>query len=320
MSGTPIHWLNRLSGQNRIAVKRDDLFPVSFGGNKARKGVLFFEEIKKQGANCVITYGSRSSNHCRVIANLAAAAGLPCGIVTPSEEDQETANSRMVHLMGARYICCKLEEVSEIIEGTLDNLRKAGKRPYFIAGGGHGNIGTQALVEAYAEILTWEAEHDLRFDYIFLASGTGTTQAGLLCGQMMAGRLEQRIVGISIARPLPRGRDVVIQSVRDYLDSVGKADSYREELVEFETEYLCGGYGKVNDGIRETISRALCLEGLPLCGTYTGKAFWGMEQYLMTRGIKGKNVLFLHTGGTPLFFDDLKELSYEHFDSQRRDT
>ena len=31
--------------QNNIYIKRDDLFPFSFGGNKARKAVNFFKEI-----------------------------------------------------------------------------------------------------------------------------------------------------------------------------------------------------------------------------------------------------------------------------------
>jgi D-cysteine desulfhydrase len=46
--------------------------------------------------------------------------------------------------------------------------------------------------------------------------------------------------------------------------------------------------------------------GIPLDSTYTGKAFWGMMQYIKKEQIKEKNILFIHTGGTPLFFDDLE--------------
>ena len=42
---------------------------------------------------------------------------------------------------------------------------------------------------------------------------------------------------------------------------------------------------------------------MPLDPTYTGKAFWGMQDYLNRKCITGKKVLFIHTGGTPLFFD-----------------
>lgn len=41
---TPIVYMGMEQG-NKLYIKRDDLVPYSFGGNKARKGVLFFEEI-----------------------------------------------------------------------------------------------------------------------------------------------------------------------------------------------------------------------------------------------------------------------------------
>ena len=49
-------------------------------------------------------------------------------------------------------------------------------------------------------------------------------------------------------------------------------------------------------------------DGIPLDTTYTGKGYWGMKEYIKENEITGKNILFIHTGGTPLFFDDLEEL------------
>ena len=76
----------------------------------------------------------------------------------------------------------------------------------------------------------------------------------------------------------------------------------------FDDSYICGGYGKYNDEIINTIKEVMQKEGIPLNTTYTGKAFWGMKEYLQKHKIVGKRVLFIHTGGTPLFFDDLKEI------------
>lgn len=305
---TMISWMNIGTGLNRIAIKRDDLYPVSFGGNKARKAVLFFEEIDRRGADCVVTYGSSSSNHCRVIANMAAARNMPCRIISPSETQAETSNSRLVELLGAQYIYCPVNEVHDTIERVLRGLREKGYSPYFIQGGGHGNIGTQAYVDVYSEILAWEQVNAVYFDYIFLASGTGTTQAGLVAGQILAEDFKRRVIGISIARPYSRGSEIVRQSVREYLTVVGKEERYRDELIHFDTDFLCGGYGLVNEAIKDTIRQVLRYKGIPLCGTYTGKAFWGMTEHIKKNEIRGKNILFIHTGGTPLFFDDLKGL------------
>ena len=289
---------------NHLYIKREDLIPFSFGGNKARKARLFFQEIGKGDYDCVVTYGSSSSNHCRVVANECCRRGMGCCIVSPEEASEPTFNSRMMALFGAEIISVPVSKVHETIEGKLAELRANGKKPYFIEGGGHGNIGTEAYVQCYDEIRAYEKEQGLLFHYTFFASGTGTTHAGLVCGQLIHGD-EREIVGISIARKNPRGRDVVIRSVRDYL-----GDQADESAVQAATVFLddyTAGYGKEDQRVVETIETVMKNYGIPLDATYTGKAFMGMTEYLSQNMIKDKNILFLHTGGTPLFFDVLNK-------------
>lgn len=317
--GTPIQYLDCISG-NRIYVKREDLLPFSFGGNKARKAALFFEEIDGAGCDCVVTYGGVSSNHCRTVANMAAARGMECLIVSPREACAPTYNSRMTELLGAERITVPVSEVHDTIETLLQRLRAQGRRPFFIPGGGHGNTGTQAYVNCYGEIRRYESSCRVSFDYIFHASGTGTTQAGLVCGKLLHGGAG-RIVGISIARKNPPGRQAVADSVRAYLSSEGSAvpDSVIEEAVVFDDAYVGGGYGA--DGPSDVIDETLIRYGLPLDPVYTGKAFRGMLAYLQENKLSGKHILFIHTGGTPLFFDYLngkRDLKDEYHDPQRR--
>src|SRR4051794_28816865 len=96
---------------NIFYIKRDDLIPISFGGNKARKARLFFEDIERLSSDCVVTYGSSSSNHCRIIANIAASKGIPCHIISPNESSYPTSNSKLVELFGAEVIQCPVSEV-----------------------------------------------------------------------------------------------------------------------------------------------------------------------------------------------------------------
>ncbi|MFP3649044.1 hypothetical protein SB822_60415, partial [Paraburkholderia sp. SIMBA_054] len=77
----------------------------------------------------------------------------------------------------------------------------------------------------------------------------------------------------------------------------------------FTDEYIVNGYGSYNDDILKTIKESLIKDGVPLDATYTGKAFWGMKKYIESNQIKDKRILFIHTGGTPLFFDELGELN-----------
>lgn len=286
---------------NHLWIKREDLLPFSFGGNKARKAEFFFRDIEKNKSDCVVTYGSSSSNHCRVIANECCRRGLDCYIISPKEASESSFNRKMMELFGARIITVSIDEVHDSIEKKLSNLKEKGKNPYFIQGGGHGNIGTEAYVQCYQEIKEYEHNESIHFDYVFLASGTGTTQAGLVCGQL-DNKDERKIVGISIARKNPRGRDVVIESVQDYLGNRLKYDEIQNATIFLDS--FTNGYNIEDERVNQTIDYVLRKYGIPLDTIYTGKAFMGMTEYLRT--IQSKNVLFLHTGGTPLFFDELR--------------
>lgn len=298
--------LNNPDTQNKVYIKRDDMIPVSFGGNKARKAQYFFCEINAGKYDCIVTYGSSSSNHCRIISNLAAGRGIPCYIIGPQESFESTFNSQMMKLFGAKCTIVPVKDVHDTIEKILEQLRSEGKKPYFIPGGGHGNLGTQAYVDCYDEIRQWEKKNNIFFDYIFHTSGTGTTQAGLICGKLIH-KDKRQIIGISNARKNPYGSQVVLDSVNDYLKSINRKSVTMDEVC-FIDDYVLDGYGCYNQEILQTIREMLIKEGIPLDPTYTGKAFWGMKEYIKQSDIQNKNILFIHTGGTPLFFDHLGDL------------
>lgn len=312
---TPIYQCNGFYGENELYIKRDDLLPFSFGGNKVRKAQKFYKEIMEQEPTVLVTYGSSSSNHCRIIANMATALGIACHIISPKENSHETTNSKIVSSLGAKVTYCELNRVKETIDETLEKLSQTGK-PYFIMGGGHGNPGTEGYVDAYEEIAQYEQGADMEFDYIFHASGTGATQAGLVAGQLLNGRCGQKIVGISIARPEASGGKVVLDSVCEYLEHIAETGRLSKETKEilkqkaakelcFTDKYRLDGYGCYNEAIEETITKVEKQEGIAMDTTYVGKAFWGMTQFLQDNDIRGKKILFVHTGGTPLYFNQL---------------
>ena len=290
---------------NHLFIKREDLIPFSFGGNKARKAELFFKEIDEGGYDSVVTYGSGSSNHCRIVANQCVRRGLDCYIIGAEETASATFNSRMMDLFGAEITVVPVNEVHDTIEGKIAELKEAGKNPFFIEGGGHGDTGTEAYVQCYDEIRDYELSSNTAFDYIFFASGTGTTQAGLVCGKLLKGG-NADIIGISIARKNPRGRDIVIDSIRSYMKGRASEEEIEESAVFLDD--FTSGYGQDDNRVRSTIRMVLKEYGIPLDPVYTGKAFMGMTEYIKKEELKDKNILFIHTGGTPLFFDGLKSI------------
>jgi D-cysteine desulfhydrase len=307
---TPLQLLKFNDGQNTYFIKRDDLLPFSFGGNKVRIAHKYFEDMDKKGFNCIIAYGNSRSNLCRIIANMSKTKGLPCFVISPADESGErleTNNSIIVKAMGAQIIPCIKADVAATVARTMDKCRSHGLNPYYIYGDiyGKGNekVAVQAYVEAYQEIKEQELALGVHFDYIFLACGTGTTLAGLICGQLNSND-GRNIIGISVARDKKHALSVVSDYIYNYFDDNTNAKPKNSNILIVD-DFLSGGYGNYCDGIIQTIKDVLSTDGIALDTTYTGKAFYGMKQYIRNKQIHGKNILFIHTGGTPLFFDNI---------------
>lgn len=284
---------------NIIYVKRDDLLPFSFGGNKVRIALEFIDDMKQQGKNCIVGYGNSRSNLSRALANLCYQFKIPCHIISPADEDEtkiDTYNSKMVWSCNAKFHYCKKTNVKETVENVIMSLQKEGLNPYYIYGDSTGKGNEHTPMLAYAKV--YEEIKD-QYDYIFLATGTGMTQGGLLAGKAI-NKGTEKIVGISVARSASQEIDVLRRSLECFSNRVQKIENGE---INVEDAYLCDGYGMYNRQIEKTIYQQFKCNGMPLDPTYTGKAFWGMQDYLKKNGINGKKVLFIHTGGTPLFFD-----------------
>lgn len=261
--------------------------------------------------NCMIGYGNARSNLCRVLSNLAASKNIECHIISPADDDGsrvETFNSSIVKQCGAQIHFCNKNNVAESVEQVLSECREKGLRPYYIYGDkfGKGNesIPVSAYVKVYNEILSQSKNLGVKFDYIFLATGTGMTQAGLIAGRQI-NRGSEKIIGISVAR----NREQETNVIKNFCEAYFESENLKLDIGEIDVidEYLCGGYGKYNDQISVLINDMLVNYGIPLDPTYTGKAYYGMLETINKEQLSG-NILFLHTGGTPLFFDYMQAL------------
>lgn len=313
---TPIVLSNNCINGNKLYIKREDLLPFSFGGNKARIAKEFYDDMDGKGANVMIGYGNSRSNLSRILANVNRARDGKCIIISPDDDDgtrTDTNNSRIVQLCDAEIVKCNKDKVALKVKEVIEQCRANGDNPYYIYGNelGKGNELTplNAYIKVFREIKVQEAQMNTKFDYIFCATGTGMTQSGLIIGNLIEDEVT-RIVGISVARDSEKEKKILLQNVLDYCEQ-NKLDISKKELesrIELEDRYICGGYGKYSVEIIQTIKEELLKDGMPLDTTYTGKAFWGMKEYLVNNNIQNKNILFIHTGGTPLFFDSLEKI------------
>jgi len=76
-----------------------------------------------------------------------------------------------------------------------------------------------------------------------------------------------------------------------------------DSLVDICDSYVGLGYGRMNNEQIDFLRNVISETGILFDPVYTGKCLWGLYEELRTKRIDrfpndGKNILFLHTGGT----------------------
>ena len=310
---TPIQIMEEYrEDSNQIYIKREDLLPFSFGGNKVRFAEAFLKDMERKHCDAMLMYGGYHSNLCRILAAACARRGIPCSMIHNVDDvdpKEISCNMHLIKASGVREYRCRKGEIAPLVQDALNDFREEGYNPYYIYGNiyGYGNVTVpmESYVAVYQEILQQERELACHFDYIFLASSTNTTQSGLLAGHLLV-RDARKIVGISVTRSSKRAVRVIQRNLQEYQNKRGiNFPTFTESLILVEDKYLAGAYSRWHEKIMDVIQSVYKTEGIGLDPIYTGKAFWGMLEYLKEKKITGKKILFLHTGGTPLFFDIL---------------
>lgn len=277
-----------------LYIVRDDLYPLFYGGNKARKIVHINREIDEGGFDAVVSTGGIQSNHCRVVALACAERGWTCKLVLHGSREQffaEKGNALLIRRSGALLEFVEGTEIAPVMDRSMQELKAQGKRPYYLYGGGHNRAGVLAYRDAMQDFQkAWSP--DSPPEHIFLASGTGSTQAGLLAGNRMLGWTSTHIRGISVARTRERANSAIRESL-EFIDE--DPDTYKADL-HFDDNYTFGGYGKDTPILRDFTSRMARDTGLVLDNTYSGKAFYGMLDLISKEELKG-SMVFWHTGG-----------------------
>ena len=311
---TPVQRLQFTDEKNHFFIKRDDLLPFSFGGNKVRFAEKFVADMQRKHCDAMILYGNYHSNLCRILSGVCTALSMPCYMVHNTEdvkEEGESLNSRLIKTGKVKEIPCGKKGIAAAVLKAKAELTEQGYSPYYIYGNalGEGNewVPMEAYVQAYQEICSYEERTGSKFDFIFLASSTNATQSGLLMGSLLK-RDGRKIVGISVSRNALRGREVIEKNIQAYAEKfqADLPEGWKEQIL-FTDAYMEGGYGAYSPAVMELIRSVYKSDGIPLDMTYTGKGFYGMVSFLKEKNICGKNILFWHTGGTPLFFDLLNE-------------
>lgn len=306
----PLPRLSRLLGGPQIWIKRDDQLGLAGGGNKTRKLEYVIAAALSEGARAVMTVGAVQSNHCRLTLAAAKREGLACHLVIEervkdSYSPRASGNNMLFHLLGVKRIFVSPfgSDAKAAMAQARETVRnETGDEPYFIPGGASNPLGASGYAAAVLELLGQCAGEHLTFDDIVVPSGSGGTHGGLLAGKALFG-LPGAIRGVSTRHPTAVQKAHIESLARQTLAFLESEAPIPAEWVSVADDWVGPGYSIPDDRTIEAVRLFATEEGILLDPVYTGKAAAGLIG-MIRRGdlVKGKKVLFWHTGGWPALF------------------
>lgn len=287
-----------INGQ-RLKIVRDDIFPFVGGGSKARKAIAYEKFLQEGGHNAIVTCGGVQSNHNRAMALMCARNGWKCHLCIQGTKERfmtEKGNALLDRLCGATCELITAEDTAVAMDRAMEQLKAEEYNPYYVIGGGHNLPGGTCFVDAIRELKRQCDKQDYKPDYVFLASGTGSTQAGIVVGLDLVGWGDVKCIGISVARQQERGKKVIIDFANMLASYYSLQKDYTDSIL-FTADYLYGGYENYTPTMKTYLENVMRQTGLLFDTTYSGKGFYGMMNEIKRLNIEDKNIVFWHTGG-----------------------
>ncbi len=297
-----------LGGGAEVWIKREDLLPLAFGGNKLRNLEFLVGAALADGADTLVTSGRRWSNHCRLTAAAGAKAGLDVHLVLtgpPRPAGAEGPSQVLDELLGATVHVTAGEDRSEraaLVGQVAADLRAQGRRPFLIDVGGTGATGAAGQVLAGLELAEQLSNRDLDQVTVVLPTATGGTQAGVLAGLILAAPPTRSVVGVTVASPAAEIATTVQRLVSEIAPLIGVEVPSSAIIV--DGDQLGEGYGRPTEAATEATRLLARTEGILVDPIYTAKALAGLVARVRD-GRLGGPVVFWHAGGTPGLFERL---------------
>jgi len=288
-------------------MKRDDLTGSVLSGNKIRKLEFTLAQAQHESCDTLITCGGLQSNHCRATALLGAQLDFDVHLVLRGDPPLELDGNLLLDTIAGAHIETFPSrgfagQLSARLEAKASELKKAGRKPYIIPTGASDEVGCWGYLHACAELRKDIERHGFKPDGIYLATGSGGTQAGLTLGAELFG-LGCSVVGLAVCDDTAYFQRKVRQDMLSWCKRYGSDCKVSEDLVKaldicVIDDYIGPGYAQADDDVYKTITWLARQEGVVLDPVYTGKAFHGLVSEIQLGNIRsGSDVVFVHTGG-----------------------
>jgi 1-aminocyclopropane-1-carboxylate deaminase len=256
---------------------RLDLIDEEISGNKWFKLKYNLQEVIKAQKNKVITFGGAFSNHIAATAKACSIAGIKSvGIIRGENIENHTLQLAAAQRMELKFVSRNLYGNKEELMKWLSNEFDLSDY-HIIPEGGANQLGIEGCKEIVSLI-------NIPFDYVAVASGTGTTLSGIVQS------IHKNQIAIGFAA-LKGGTFLV--------DDVNKTMTNKTEgTFAIIDKYHFGGYAKHNAELINFIKKFELDQNIKLDFVYTAKMMYGIYDLIHHKYFpKNATIVAIHSGG-----------------------
>lgn len=266
--------------QKPIYVKRDDEL---LHGTKIRKYSSLLPFLQKNGHKKVILLGSKYSNNIYSLSRILIENQIePILYLNGVKENQLYGN----HLLTNLFV--KKQNINYVKKSEYSNLII--NHPYFIVEEGSSiPQSSYGLLTLTNDILQNEADNNVKFNHIFIDSGSGMTSSSLIFGFSLLKRFEN--FKIHIVQIGDINYEEILEKYKLYIDETKTIHQY----VDFQV-YPFSKFGKIKENVFSFIKEFAQVEGILLDPVYTPNLFLKSFEIINSQNLKG-NCLIIHSGG-----------------------
>ncbi len=293
-----IHRL-RWFGRSDIWVKRDDELGFGVSGTKLRKHASIIPFLKQQGIEEVVVIGGANSNNVLSAAQTLTENNIKIIPFLLGPPSRKLGNAKLLSLF---------VDDSEIhwfsrsqwanCEGFANAYAKErtsrGSKTFVLPEGAHHRLALPGSLSLPLDILRNEREAGVRFDHIFIDSGTGMVAQSLLAGAAALGMkaLFHVVVLAGSYEDFQLGLSRVIQYTRELLGvPLSSLPDYRKYYPA-----TARSFGSTNKTLFREIQRIAREDGILTDPVYSSKLFLTARQTILGQTLDG-NILLIHSGG-----------------------
>jgi 1-aminocyclopropane-1-carboxylate deaminase len=185
-------------------------------------------------------------------------------------------------------------------EKAILEIEDRGGKPYAIpAGASDHPLGGLGFAGWAKEVEQQEVELGVVFDYIFVCSVTGGTQAGMVAG-FAEGIDERTVIGIDASAKPTETWAQIARIARATAKLIGVQREITDEEIILDDRFHAGTYGIPDERTLDAMRLGASLEAMITDPVYEGKSLAGLIHMVQDREIgPDANVLFAHLGGQP---------------------